>query len=263
MSVVADEVTVLRPDWAALVVHVVDRNRVPHRGTYELVSVGGGRAVGVGYGAEPERGQRLATWLIEPGEYLLLRRGQSLLPREDFFSLRVRSGHVEEVVLVVDPDDGSFRGAGALDAIGGLGTEIDEELTIRWIVGAGVSLDFRRGVPGSADTTELGLSGFTEFVLSFIPDPHLVYLRVKIDEEFSEEDWGPFEKELDLLRIDSLLRFPGAPVAGALRPGRDRVELLPELRAGGTTPATSSWPTRRPPSSTTATTSASPIRCSP
>lgn len=207
VEVVAGETTLVEPDWAAFRVDVVDANAVPHRGAYELIQLPSLNPVGVGYGAQVELGQRLQTWIVEPGLYLLLRRGESYQARENFYTFRLRPGHVERIALVIDPDEGTFLGAGEVGLIAGRGTDVDGDLTVHWVVGGGATLDVRRSVPGTTDTIELGPSFYSDFALTWNPAPHFVYLRLKIDEEWTQEDWGTFEKDLDALRFDAIYAF--------------------------------------------------------
>lgn len=203
----AGEVTILQPDWSGLVVHVLNENGFPFRGNYEIVSLPDRQHVGMGSGAQIELGQRLETWILEPGVYLLLRRGESYRARANFFTVLLRPGHLERIALVMSEEDGSFKGAGDLVAVMGEGTEVEEDLTINWVIGAGLGLDFRRSVPGSVDVTEFVPSVFTDFSLTYSPKPHLLYLRLKLDEEFTQEDWGVYEEEVDILRFDALYSY--------------------------------------------------------
>jgi len=207
VSVQAGETTLVEVDWSGLVVQVLNENGFPFRGLYEIVKLPEREYVGAGYGARIELGQRLETWILEPGLYLLLRRGESYQARANFFTVLLRPGYLERLALVMSEEDGSFRGAGDLQAVIGQGTELEEDLVVNWVVGAGAGLDFRRNVPGAADVTEFVPSLFTDFTLSYSPKPHLVYTRFKLDEEFTQEDWGVYEEEFDLVRFDALYSY--------------------------------------------------------
>ena len=181
----------------------------------------------IGFGAQTELGQRLQTWILEPGLYMLLRRGESYLARENFFTIKLLPGQVEHLVLVIDPADGSFRGAGdAMSTAGAMATG-DEPLAMNWVIGAEASLDVRRNVPGTADTLELGPGFYTDFLLTYGAEPHFVYSRVKIDERFSQEDWGRFEKELDEARLDAFYAYEFKPWFGPYVRGGMETSFFP------------------------------------
>ena len=214
ITVTAGQTTLVPPQWAGLRVQVLDANGVAVRGAYELVRLPERRQVGIGFGAQTELGQRLQTWILAPGLYMLLRRGESYLARENFFTVKLSEGAVEHLVLVIDPEDGSFRGAGDASGVAGAQGAGDEPLAMNWVIGAEASLDVRRNVPGTSDTLELGPGLYTDFLLTYGAEPHFVYARAKIDEKFSQEDWGRFEKEMDEARLDAFYAYELKPWFG-------------------------------------------------
>jgi hypothetical protein len=214
LRVTAGETTLVPADWSGLRVQVVDRTTVPFRGAYEVVGLPSLHHVGVGFGAAIERGERLSTWILEPGPYMLLARGGSYQAREDFFTLQLKPGELTHLVLVIDPDDGSFRGAGDLRLLRGAGTTVEERLTLSWVVGVEASFIIREGVPGTTDTTEVGPGFYTDLALTWRGDPHFVFTRLKWEGAYTQEDWGRFEKELDRLRLDGLYAYGVLPWLG-------------------------------------------------
>ena len=214
LRVTAGETTLAPADWSGLRVQVVDRTTVPFRGAYEVVALPSMRQVGVGFGAAIERGERLSTWILEPGPYMLLARGGSYQAREDFFTVELRPGELTHLVLVIDPDDGGFRGAGDLRLLRGSGTQVEERLTLSWVIGVEASFIIREGVPGTTDTTEVGPGFYTDLALTWRGDPHFVFTRLKWEGAYAQEDWGRFEKELDRLRLDGLYAYGVLPWLG-------------------------------------------------
>ncbi len=198
--------TVVVPDWAGLRVQVVDENAVPWRGLYELVALPTMDNIGVGHGAQVEQGESLLTWIVEPGLYMLLKVGESYQARQNFFTVRLRPGYLEQVTLVMDPKTGDFLGAGEM-TIHGSASKIHEDLLLSGVVGGGIALASQSNVTGVADSTELTPEFYLDLLAQFSPGKHYFYGRFNSEEAFTQEDWGRFEKNIDFLRLDGLYAY--------------------------------------------------------
>ena len=100
------ESTMLKADWAALVIDVIDRTRTSVNESYELFDAGG-ESYGPGSGIEEERGERVRTWILKPGVYNVVRLGESFATI-DKFSVRLLPGSMTQRNLVFDSDTGEF-----------------------------------------------------------------------------------------------------------------------------------------------------------
>lgn len=198
--------TVVTPDWAGLRVQVVDQNAVPFRGLYELVALPGMDAMGIGHGAQVEQGESLLTWLLEPGLYMVLKVGESYQARQNFFTVRLRPGTLEQITLVVDPDTGDFLGAGEM-TIHGAASRAHRDLLLSGLIGGGISLASQSNVTGVADRTELTPSFYFDLIARFSPGKHYLYGRFNSEEAFKQEDWDHFEKNTDFVRVDTLYAY--------------------------------------------------------
>ncbi len=198
--------TVVKPDWAGLRVQVVDENAVPWRGLYELIALPAMENRGVGHGAQVEQGESLLTWVMEPGLYMLLKVGESYQARQNFYTVRLRPGFLEQVTLVIDPKTGDFLGAGEM-TIHGNASKVHRDLLLSGIVGGGVSLSSQSNVTGVVDRTELTPNFYFDLLAQFAPGKHYFYGRFNSEEAFSRFDWGHWVKNTDFIRLDTLYAY--------------------------------------------------------
>lgn len=213
VEIIEGKTAMVSPDWAGLRIQVVDENTIPFRGEYELVALPGMQNYGVGRGAQLEQGEQVRTWILEPGLYMLLKVGESYQARRNFFTFRARPGILEQLTLVADPGTGDFKGAGEQRAFGA-GSSLERDLILAVIVGGGVNLTSQSNVTGAADKTTLGPSFYFDTLLQYTKRRHYVYGRLNLEEAFTQQDWGRFEKNIDFWRLDALYAFKMWPSLG-------------------------------------------------
>lgn len=109
-AVQAGQTTLVPVTWGGLKVETVDRKLRPHRGGYELFRLATGESVGVGFGADPVRGDRLETWLLPPGLYRLVQPGGEPGDRVQVSSVHVPRGGLVRHRVTMDRS-GSILGA--------------------------------------------------------------------------------------------------------------------------------------------------------
>ena len=101
--------TLMKPDWAALVVDVIDNTRTSINESYEILAAEDGETFGIGFGIEEERGERVRTWILRPGVYHVVRVGESVTTIRKF-SVQLSPGVLTQRNLVVDTGSGDFIG---------------------------------------------------------------------------------------------------------------------------------------------------------
>jgi len=106
VPIIEGQTSLMKPDWAALVIDVIDAARTSVNETYEILDAADGEPYGVGYGIEEERGERVRTWLLRPGVYHLVRVGESVTTIRKF-SVQLSPGTLTQRNLVVDAGPGS------------------------------------------------------------------------------------------------------------------------------------------------------------
>jgi hypothetical protein len=114
VAVTAGNTTLVPVTWGGIIIEVVDRNNVPHRGSYELIHVADRQPYTVGFGADTLLGEKLKTTLATPGLYRIVRPGANYRTRVDFSTVVIPYGQMVYFKLVQDPDDGSLLGAGVV-----------------------------------------------------------------------------------------------------------------------------------------------------
>jgi len=206
--------TLVVPDWSGLQVQVVDENSVPFRGLYELIALPSMENLGVGHGAQVEQGENVRTWIMEPGLYMLLKVGESYQARRNFFTVRLRPGVLEQVVVVMDEQTGDLLGAGEMSVYSQGATPGRLGLTLVGLVGAGASLTSQSNVTGIADATELTPQIFLDILMQYNRRRHYTYGRLASEGAFTQRDWGRFQKTVDFLRLDLLYAYRLRPWMG-------------------------------------------------
>lgn len=213
--------TVVPATWSGFVVNVVDERAIPFRGQYEVIRLPDRTGLGVGLGADAELGEEVRTWILRPGQYMLIRPGATYQARRDFYTFRLRAGELWEVTLVLDRDEGTFLGAGDLPSLQEKTTRKDWDLNL--VIGGDVEGSQRTAVVGFESGFGLAIGGFVDFVSRYHPRKHLVYMRFKLEEKQVKLPNQPFQKDLDELRLDAIYTYRLLPWMG------------PYVRAGGQT----------------------------
>lgn len=204
--------TVIEPTWAGLRVNVVSDRSVPFRGTYELLALPSRNRLGVGFGAKVELGERVDTWLLKPGTYMLLKPGETYQARRDFFTFRVDAGRLEQLVLVQDEDTGDFRGAGETQL-----AEDEQRLRDVWVSmvgGGGIAFANRDNVAGTTPGHSFSFEVFFDAILRYVPDPHSVFARLRIEESQTKQPNTPFQVSFDEVALDTIYIYKWLPWLG-------------------------------------------------
>jgi hypothetical protein len=105
-QIIESHSTMMKQDWAALVIDVIDASRTSVSESYELLNAEDGETFGLGFGIEEERGERVRTWLLKPGTYHVVRVGESVTTIRKF-SVLLSPGTLTQRNLVVDSGPGS------------------------------------------------------------------------------------------------------------------------------------------------------------
>jgi hypothetical protein len=107
------------PDWSGLIIETIDTNATAIRGEYELVRIDEFEPFGRGYGADVSLGEAVKTWILKPGLYKILGRGESYNTLKNFITVRLMPGELSRIVLIQRPDDLAILGGGDVDMTSG------------------------------------------------------------------------------------------------------------------------------------------------
>ena len=109
VEVVEGHSSVLKPDWAALVIDVIDESRTPVNESYELYQEGTQENFGLGFGVEEERGEGVGTWILRPGTYHVVNVGESFSTIRKL-SVTLEPGNLVQRNLVFDQNANQYIG---------------------------------------------------------------------------------------------------------------------------------------------------------
>lgn len=199
----------VQPDWAGLLVRVVDRHGVQVRGYYELFALPGGEDYGLGLGADESRGETLRTWLLKPGRYMLVKAGETVRARTDFLTVRLLPGELINFVLVVDDESGGFLGGGVIDRGEGK-TEI-RNWRLGLVLGGDLSWNRADNVVGRQFGNTITVNAYVDWSIRYLNPHHSAYARLQIDEGQTVQpgqnftDWR--QKTNDEVNLDAIYTF--------------------------------------------------------
>ena len=206
-TVVEGRVTYVPVEWSGLVVNVVDESGKPFRGSYELVRMPDREYVGLGLGAEIAQGERLSTWLLRAGTYMILAAGESYQARRNFVTFRLPPGRLIQYTLVLDDETGDLLGAGEVSS---LVAEEESGWNLSMVLGGSFELNHSDNFVGKSDGITLGGSGFFESFFGYRDDQHIFFGRLNLEAggDFRVDPQSqPFVADVDELTVDLLYMY--------------------------------------------------------
>ena len=241
--------TVVPVLWSGLTVHVVDPQLNSLRQPYEIIRMSDREYMGAGFGVDERVGETLATWVLQPGLYKIVRVGGTYRDRQDFATLRLVPGAHTHYLLVLDNDTGNFRGAG--EARPEELFHADQGAWASFIVGGNMSLNDRHSVVGFPDGQGYAVTGFldTKLNLRLLDNPFVA--RLQIAEGQTRLPTQSWQKITDNVQLDLLYIYHYRPWAGPYVRGTITTNLfgttitLPEPSTVTVTDATTRLSTTR------------------
>jgi hypothetical protein len=217
VEVFDDHATLVEPDWAGLVVHVVDQFNIQFRGIYEIFRLPSGEDFGLGLGADEVRDEKLRTWLLPPGRYMVVRSGETVQARRDFITVQLMPGELTDLTLVQLREDGSFVGGGVVDRFEGK-TEV-KNWRIGLIIGGDLLWTRNDNVAGREFGNSVALNAFLNCQVRYLDPRHSIYSRLQIDEGVSGKPGGShlqreLQKTIDEVLLDANYTYRILPWLG-------------------------------------------------
>lgn len=204
--VVKGSTTMIPVEWSGLAVKVVNDRGTTIRGNYEIVSLPDRSYIGLGSGALLNEGERLSTWLLWPGQYMIISAGEGYQARKNFITVELKPGELSRITLVLDEETGDILGGGEIEEM----PEDDEE---RWwwagvLVGGSVRYNHTADVVGKAAGQLLDISVFLESYFTLGLHKHFLYTRLnaEIGGTIRFED-RPFFTTVDDLNLELLYTY--------------------------------------------------------
>lgn len=156
--------TIIAVTWSGLSVHVVNASFNSLRDSYELIRMDDRQYLGVGFGTNEQAGEPIATWIVAPGLYKIVRVGETYRARTDFATVRLLPGKHTHFLWVLDEETRNFEGGGEVSALSAQNLFFQESDGFGWsaVVGGDASLNSRSNVVGQQDGVTYNLRAFVD-----------------------------------------------------------------------------------------------------
>jgi len=215
------------PDWAGLAIETVDSMAIPFRGEYELVRIDEFQTYGRGFGANPELGEVVKTWILNPGVYKILGVGQGYNSIINFITVKLLPGELCKLLLVQDTTNYRILGGGTVEVTP------QSRITSHWKYGANIggNVKFNSEVDRTAkDTSTNTLFGLlTTLWLTYQRHPYEWRTRIRLDEgfNFSGFEISNLLTDADDFLLNSLFIWRFLPWLGPYGSAEIRTTFLP------------------------------------
>jgi hypothetical protein len=202
VNVEEGKTTPIIPEWSGLTVETVDSMAIPFRGEYELVRIDEFETYGRGFGANPDLGGVVKTWVLKPGTYKILGIGQGFNSLTNFVTVRLVQGELCKVLLVQDTLTNRILGGGTVEVTP------RTSITSHWKYGANIggNVKFNAKVDPKDTTFSTTVGLLSTLWLTYNQKPYEWQTRVRLDEGFklSGLKIGNLESDADDFQIISL-----------------------------------------------------------
>ncbi|MDO5577489.1 MAG: DUF3078 domain-containing protein, partial [Fibrobacter sp.] len=193
------------PDWAGLRIETVDTTSTSFRGEYELVRIDKFEPYGRGFGADPGLGESIKTWILKPGTYKILGRGEGYNTMVNFITVRLLPGELTNLILVQHPENGTILGGGNINITSGT------KLTSNWKYGTNIggTIQFNGEVDKKEEHSN-SISSILSFRINlwvtYDKDPYEWSSALRLDQgiNLSEKNFSNFSTATDDFRVSSL-----------------------------------------------------------
>ncbi len=173
------------PDWSGLSIETVDSLGVSFRGQYEIARIDRFETYGQGYGAHPELGEVVKTWILKPGIYKIIGVGDDYNTLTGFVTIRLDPGELYRFTLVQDSISNHILGGGTVDVTP------ESKLTNAWKYGASLggtakfnaTLDEHQKPFDTVTNTNLGLLAM--LWLNYRKPPYEWQNHIRLNEGFN------------------------------------------------------------------------------
>lgn len=111
--------TILKPDWSALVVEILDERREVAKVRYEVFESETGESFGTHIPVDREYGEQQKIWVLHPGLYKITINSEPFNTYRDFSTVYLKEGQFQKLTLVVgtneDGTPNNLIGGGVLE----------------------------------------------------------------------------------------------------------------------------------------------------
>lgn len=226
VPIVEGHSTMVKPDWAALVIDVIDQTRTSVNESYEIIDASG-ESYGPGFGIEEERGDRVRTWLLPPGVYHVVREGESFATIRKF-SVQLSPGTLTQRNLVVDTGGtGDFIGFYPRPDQQGSRTELTASaVTSQTELSGSVQFNTSQQT-GTGDQSSLNLTVQMFNRTRYSTDRDFASIRVILEEGASKVEGEDLSKGVDRAEVRATYIYRLSPRIGPYLRGVVNTNVFP------------------------------------
>lgn len=110
-----DRVTPVFPVWSALVVGIKDPFSTDLRRGYEIIDEHTKSYIGAGVSAEEAKGEKNEVWILKPGLYKIIKKGERVDTLIDFITVRTIPAKASYGLVIMDSETNQVLGGGESD----------------------------------------------------------------------------------------------------------------------------------------------------
>ncbi len=198
LPIVEGWTTLLKPDWAGLVIDVIDETRTSINETYELFGEESQENYGLGRGVEEERGEGVNTWLLKPGVYNVVKVGDNVTTTRRF-SVRLMPGELTRFNLVIDSGTNDFVGFYPQRQLQGTG-RISPTWKATWELSGSTQFNTSQN-RGTGDDRSVSLSVQVFNRSRYRTEKNFAALRLILEEGGTKVGSAAFRKSIDKFEL--------------------------------------------------------------
>jgi len=199
VEIIEGSTTILKSDWSALVIDVIDQSRTSINESYEIYQENTQENFGFGSGIEEERGERVRTWILQPGVYNIVKVGQPFSTTRKF-SVRLAPGELVQRNLVFDSNSDEYIGFYPRLTLLGGGAKIAKNITSQTeFSGSTLVNRTQRNPAGDASTLTLSVQVFNRSRYS--TEKHFASVRLVLEEGATKQEGDAFRKSIDRVEL--------------------------------------------------------------
>jgi hypothetical protein len=217
-----ERTTVVIPTWSALIIQTIDQSNNSLRESYQIVNEETKIQIGAGTGADIIRGEQEQAWILKPGLYRIVKRGESPSSFQNFVTVRTQRGKLSTVQMVFDEKTRFVVGGGEVIS------DIEDyarrgKWSFKAILSANFSLVNSGYISGgTGSTNDISLGSTLNASVMYDDINYLFINRLELNEQFLKPDKDKLRFIKDLLRFESsfiyrINRFVGPYISFRLR----------------------------------------------
>lgn len=206
VSIDLERVTAVSPVWSALVINVYDENSNALRESYQIISEETKLTIGFGVGADETLGEKAQIWILKPGLYRLMKKGESPDSFRNFVTVRTTENKASAAVLYFDDKTRQVLGGGEVSG------EKGGYVIKNWVFKAVLSGVFSFTNQGYFDSDQkavnsLSLGSSFNGSIIFDKNNYLFTNKMEIYESFLMQENRKILNNRDLFKFDSLFMY--------------------------------------------------------